>query len=196
MEKCNFVSCQRPQQSKGYCSAHYLQLWRGQELKPLQNIGEVPCIFEGCGGKAVARGLCNGHVKQECRGQELRPLDPKRASTKPLKTKPQPGEEICPVPGCERIWYSRTGLCRSHYSKKRKFSLSTEQVVTLPQECEVCGGSDKLHVDHDHNCCSGAGSCGKCVRGVLCSSCNWALGNVKDKVSTLQGLIEYLQKHD
>lgn len=29
-----------------------------------------------------------------------------------------------------------------------------------------------LDVDHDHDCCPGTYSCGKCIRGLLCRSCN------------------------
>jgi hypothetical protein len=33
-----------------------------------------------------------------------------------------------------------------------------------------------LCVDHDHTCCSGPKTCGKCIRGLLCVSCNVFLG--------------------
>lgn len=36
-----------------------------------------------------------------------------------------------------------------------------------------------LSVDHDHACCPGSKSCGKCVRGLLCSSCNLQLGIIE-----------------
>lgn len=34
----------------------------------------------------------------------------------------------------------------------------------------------KACVDHDHACCPGSGSCGKCVRQILCNPCNIRLG--------------------
>jgi len=41
-------------------------------------------------------------------------------------------------------------------------------------------------VDHNHS----TGS----VRGLLCDSCNRALGNIKDNIETLKNLIKYLEK--
>src|SRR5208282_2980477 len=50
--------------------------------------------------------------------------------------------------------------------------------------CAACGVKDHggrgWNTDHDHT--TGA------VRGVLCSPCNFALGNVKDSIDTLQRL--------
>jgi len=43
-----------------------------------------------------------------------------------------------------------------------------------------CGRElDPAHMDHDHKCCSSRHSCGKCVRGLLCSRCNLLLGVVE-----------------
>ena len=37
-----------------------------------------------------------------------------------------------------------------------------------------------IHVDHDHACCRGKNrSCGKCIRGLLCHTCNIALGHIE-----------------
>lgn len=63
--------------------------------------------------------------------------------------------------------------------------------------CAICKSGDpqgngKWSIDHDHSCCSGARSCGKCVRGLLCNGCNHGLGNFLDSVDSLHNAIEYL----
>lgn len=37
----------------------------------------------------------------------------------------------------------------------------------------------RLDVDHDHQCCLGYKSCGKCIRGLLCNSCNQMVGKLE-----------------
>jgi hypothetical protein len=54
---------------------------------------------------------------------------------------------------------------------------------------------DSACVDHDHTCCPGKKSCGKCVRGLIHWSCNMVLGFVRDNPAPLQGLIAYLAQH-
>lgn len=50
-----------------------------------------------------------------------------------------------------------------------------------------------LFIDHNHACCPGATSCGKCVRGLLCSSCNYGLGVFRDNAGSLRNAAAYLE---
>lgn len=63
--------------------------------------------------------------------------------------------------------------------------------------CLICKNPERdgkrLSVDHDHSCCDGAYSCGKCIRGLLCSRCNKTLGMVEDNIDYLNSMIEYLK---
>lgn len=90
----------------------------------------------------------------------------------------------------------------------RRHGLTPSQMADLLKKqnnrCAACGdellGGRFTHIDHDHGCCSGRLSCGRCVRGLLCHWCNNALGCVHDNPERLRRLIEYLighvSKHD
>lgn len=71
-----------------------------------------------------------------------------------------------------------------------------DAMLVIQNGCAIChtwesGGRDWC-VDHDHECCPGKKSCGKCVRGVLCFGCNIGLGGFKDSPELLVRASEYL----
>ena len=89
-----------------------------------------------------------------------------------------------------------------HIRNIQKYGLTIERYHQMLEDqdysCKICGLKEstyrkRLSIDHDHSCCPGEGSCGKCIRGLLCHHCNTTLGNVKDNVETLQAMIEYLK---
>lgn len=72
------------------------------------------------------------------------------------------------------------------------------KLISQNNKCAICltdkpGGIHKQwHVDHDHECCNGKDTCGKCTRGILCRPCNQALGLVNDNKDILLKMINYL----
>ena len=105
----------------------------------------------------------------------------------------------------QREYYHKIGFKhRRKYSVKSRYRLTEEQYFDLINEhdnrCAICKKHQSelpkvLSVDHDHSCCPGAFSCGKCIRGLLCSSCNLALGGFGDNINMLQLAIDYLNKY-
>lgn len=59
--------------------------------------------------------------------------------------------------------------------------------------CQTRPDSKRFAVDHDHKCCPGRKSCGKCIRGLLCSRCNTALGLMNEDKQIIVRLLTYME---
>lgn len=98
-------------------------------------------------------------------------------------------------------FYRRSEQGRNRNIKYRwNITLSDQKNIRQIQDnkCAICH-TDFIYssavIDHDHSCCPGAKSCGKCIRGMLCVSCNTGLGMFKDNISALLSAARYLQKN-
>ncbi|WP_037810975.1 endonuclease VII domain-containing protein [Streptomyces sp. MspMP-M5] len=88
---------------------------------------------------------------------------------------------------------TRCKACRAVQGRqdhlKRQYGITEAERDALVKEqwglCVICLEADAAHVDHDHKT-------GK-VRGVLCFSCNAALGQFKDRPDVLRRAAEYLE---
>lgn len=104
--------------------------------------------------------------------------------------------------GCKKCGYDNR---ESRYSTPRqgniysKYRLSPDRIKEILErqnhQCAVCGTpiTENAHVNHDHGCCSGNRSCGKCVRGFLCSYCNKGLGMFRDSLRIIEKALSYLK---
>ena len=113
--------------------------------------------------------------------------------------------------GCDLAYTELSGKARrslvpakiraNHGHRKAFFHLSPEQfqerIEGQNNRCAVCGTEfvRTPHVDHNHSCCSGQKTCGKCVRGLLCHQCNCGLGNFHDDPDLMQKAIDYLRRY-
>lgn len=158
---CLFPECPKPVYIKKaqLCKPHYNQQRYNGVLKPLtkQNKGKT-CRISGCRNITYIykHQLCEVHYRRfkESGRDELI-------------------YEECSVKWCDKLVKSR-GMCSGHNSTMDLYNLSAERLKEMLDnpECAICGATGKVSIDHDHSCCSGRKSCGKCVRGTLCTLCN------------------------
>lgn len=88
------------------------------------------------------------------------------------------------TPNVGRIW-----------NLKRNYGISLEEFDSILEAqgnaCAIChcteSGGKNWHVDHDHN--TGA------IRGLLCNSCNTALGHMRDSPAILRAAADYVERH-
>lgn len=129
-------------------------------------------------------------------------------SVKPLEEfSRQSGRRVSRVSRCRPclgVVYQQSDKVRA---SALKFGLTEDQQAALYEEyghaCAVCGRpadasssrTKKLAIDHDHRCCPGQRSCGRCVRGVLCMNCNVGIGNLGDDPERLMAAVEYLKSY-
>lgn len=123
----------------------------------------------------IARNLCHKHYQRRS-----------AAGTLPPKIRVSyAGKVTCAVRDCAGNAVART-YCARHSRMANRYKLTAERMAALPVYCEACGSSDRLHVDHNHK--TGA------YRGVLCASCNTALGLLGEDIDRFLNLGRYLTR--
>lgn len=210
---CAIADCVKPILVKkyGWCSAHY-QRWKkyGNPTGSHPTQKGLPCTYGGCESPRRYDQLCMGHYTQRRQGRSLTPL---RKFTDPM-ARDASGDKCCrrceqwlPEPSfsvnkarpdnlaaycrrCERekaLIYS-FGITLARYE---------EMLANQGGGCAICGGQTKdgraFFVDHDHSCCPGQRTCGKCIRGLLCGDCNLGIGYFDDNISRMTVAIAYLR---
>lgn len=195
---CEYLDCERDVKARGLCAMHYGRALAGK--RPKKGFRETKwvnpdgsrkvCSVEDCESEVLARGVCSAHYHAEWKiGTDREPLPAK----------------ICPVPTCGRKMVNRATLCGRCNQARWRYGLSAEGWLGMNRNYRCsnleCGATERLHIDHDHSCsCQGLlkrsnqVSCGACVRGWLCRSCNLGLGYFRDDPRLLQGIKNYAEQ--
>lgn len=207
---CTLEECERKRYARGWCKKHYQRFFAHNDPEKVIVRGLQGCAFPGCGKKHAAKGLCAAHWTQQHEGRELAPLQRRDQGM----DRDALGRKLCR--GCD-LWLDLShftknshnldglmGRCRACVRAlyiKRTYGITREQYQEMFDAqgggCAACGGTDpdgQLVVDHDHACCPAAKrTCGRCVRGLLCTVCNMYLGGLGESIGRLTGMINYLR---
>lgn len=142
----------------------------------------------------VPHGTLTGYITLACRCDECR--DAHRVWKNTPRDTPKTVEHgvnryvnhKCRCNVC--VYEMRMWRLETKYSVTREWF--DQAVQTQNGCCAICNSREELVVDHDHACCPGAGSCGSCVRGLICTGCNQAIGLMKDDPDILLAAAAYL----
>ena len=103
---------------------------------------------------------------------------------------------------CRRDWKRANPDRARAWRIKYTYGMTTDEYEAKLREqggvCAICGETPEenggyLAVDHDHSCCPGERSCGKCVRGLLCGMCNRAIGLMRDDAERMRRAAAYIE---
>lgn len=209
---CDFVDCEKPVKAKGLCQGHYSQFNNGQELRPLNWRANRTCSFDNCDLQHYADGFCNGHFQQNKNTGVLKPLitRPPMRDRAALAAEIAAGVRTCidceqqlPLDCFSKDGSGFTTFCKSCGSDryiKRMYGVSRESWEAYLESqgncCAICKTDDPGHsngwaTDHDHSCCPGEKTCGRCVRAILCQRCNASVGFIETHPD-LEAVMRYL----
>lgn len=201
---CSLDGCDQPMRKRGWCASHYSQWLKTGEAKPFGYKWAAPgldceiCgqrVEPGSGRRRVCSEACQ-QVKSRTKGGRPKELVCRFCAKPFTLDRSRTGR----LQRTDTIWCPDCGRESPDVQRFKRYGVTKQEYVAATLAgCEICGRTDQtLHVDHDHSCCSGRGgkakTCGKCVRGFLCGSCNRAIGLFADRPELLVRAAEYLQR--
>ncbi len=212
---CSVDDCAKQSFKEGFCRAHW-ERWK--------EFGDPAiyrrCIIDGCERFAPSgkRGWCLMHYTRWSKHGDVG--DAARRFFEPPREAAD-GHQWCmtcraelPLKDFQRNGMTVNGYARScrDCARDRRvaddYGISPAMYRSLLDEqggvCRICrkpetgrhqsGTLRRLAVDHDHKCCPGKKSCGKCVRGLLCGRCNSAIGLIDESLAVLESMALYLKR--
>lgn len=101
--------------------------------------------------------------------------------------------------GGNRIYCTDCAPTRADWERIKKYGIDRFQFDAMyfeqDGECAICHVNEATDVDHDHRCCPGTATCGRCVRALLCRSCNTGIGKLNDSPELLREAANYIEDY-
>ena len=176
-------------EKRGWCPMHY-QRWRRNGSAADADQAWVwskqgqPCVV--CGGEVEPGNGRRKHCSANCQAADSRHKGdrPTHATCKLCGKDFSLARRDGRFQRTDTMWCRDCGRQSPEAFRFKRYGITPEQYdAALAEGCPIClRVVDTLHVDHDHGCCSARTFrlCGKCTRGLLCGSCNRALGLLRD----------------
>lgn len=179
--------------NKPYCKKHYYS--------------DLVCQVDGCEKPCTGAKYCNGHRQNNALYGTPTPTWICFGCKQETPWRPAPKGHRIHCADCESLLNAYGDMiprsfkawCVHHITKVDYIKMLVAQGFC----CKICKGKTAsehrtvapsgLYIDHDHACCPGERSCGKCVRGLLCNSCNIAIGRYENYK---QQFNDYLSAHE
>jgi hypothetical protein len=185
------------------------------------SVEREPCTLEGCTEPVRWNNLCSGHAQQLRKrkgpGRSIEPLRPRRRRPSGVGVRDTAGRKQCVT--CHEwkteLEFSRQKLvsdgldprcrvCANRREVELKYKLTVggylAMVVAQNGCCAICARPPAegaaLVVDHDHSCCAYGirRTCGRCVRGLLCATCNSAFGMLREDITLIARARSYISE--
>lgn len=186
---------------RGMCPAHDLQKKNGKPLQPIARVHSAgdrckAILVDGTNCPRTypeykfKEGMCGTHRRQYIAGKSLTEVRGKRTPEELAHIRET---RLSSCRGCEEelplseFQVSDRGTpaldcknCKAAKHVERMYGLTHERFDALLEiqggGCAICDAAEagygrRWHIDHDHDCCPGERACGRCVRGILCLTC-------------------------
>ena len=102
----------------------------------------------------------------------------------------------------KRMWARDHASDASVRARIYKYGIDPERLDAMleaqDRSCGLCGkgfSNNEIFVDHDHDCCPTAKTCGNCVRAILCRACNQGIGLLQESPELLRAAADYIERY-
>jgi len=179
------------------------------------------CTWDGCGKNWLGQGYCSNHYQQARRLGIIEKIElPHRLSDVDVESLTANcsdcGDGVPVISNSTgtrcREWARELGRAKYHrdlerrrayhreYHRRYKFGLPKGGIEALLESvgwaCEICSKTldvKSARLDHDHSCCPATGrTCGECLRGILCNTCNTGIGMLGESPTIFAAALAYI----
>lgn len=205
---CSVIGCGYPTRTRltELCGAHYERKRSTGSTSPEKPVKRLRsgCSVVGCNRKHQALSYCGLHYERFKSTGDARDNVAPRIVRDVIRN--SEGARWCHscTQWLPEVEFDSANVC-ARCRQVRNFGMSrTEWEAMFDAQGRVCAicecgepGGNGWATDHDHACCAGSrGTCGKCVRGILCTACNTGIGLLRDDPKILNSAVAYLRGYE